>query len=157
MIRSKSILIFICLLWLTACGNRHVYDHFEAIKDYQWGFKEAKQFVVPIANTTKKYNVFLNIRHTEDYAFNNLWIMFSQRSPDGKERAERRSLSLADPSSGRWFGSGNGEIYDDQFVIMKNVTFTEAGSYTYNIRHVMRNDEIDGIMDIGLRVEEVME
>ena len=43
----------------------------------------------------------------------------------------------------------------DGSVSFSPLEFTEAGTYTYTLRHGMRTDPLRGIHDIGMRVEKL--
>jgi gliding motility-associated lipoprotein GldH len=55
--------------------------------------------------------------------------------------------------SGKWRGSGIGDLFDNQFSYRKNIRFEKPGKYQLSIRQGMRAEQLKGIHDIGLRVE----
>ena len=61
---------------------------------------------------------------------------------------------LFDAKSGKPFGnSGLGDIYDHRFELLKDYQFKDRGRYKIKFEQLMRVDTLQGILAIGLRVE----
>ena len=61
-------------------------------------------------------------------------------------------LRLAD-QSGKWLGSGIGNIWQNQIPLVSRVKMTEKGTYKVAIKHGMRDSVLRAVADVGLRVE----
>ncbi len=63
---------------------------------------------------------------------------------------------IFDQKSGEPLGdSGLGDIYDHQFLLMKNYQFVAPGKYKMVFEQYMRADTVQGILAVGVRVETV--
>jgi gliding motility-associated lipoprotein GldH len=63
---------------------------------------------------------------------------------------------LFDAKSGEPFGeSGLGDIYDHQFLLLKDFQFKNPGKYVMTFEQQMRADTLQGILAVGVRVEAV--
>jgi gliding motility-associated lipoprotein GldH len=61
---------------------------------------------------------------------------------------------LFDASSGEPFGnSGLGDIYDHQFLLLKDYQFKKPGKYVMTFEQLMRTDTLQGVLAVGLRIE----
>jgi gliding motility-associated lipoprotein GldH len=61
---------------------------------------------------------------------------------------------LFDEKTGKPNGnSGLGDIYDQQFLLLKDYAFTQPGDYTIQFEQFMRTDSLQGVLAIGVRVE----
>ena len=58
-------------------------------------------------------------------------------------------------ASGKWFGSGLGDILDNPILFKRNLQFPAAGDYQFEIQHAMRQDTVKEIYDVGLRISKV--
>ena len=59
---------------------------------------------------------------------------------------------LAEPN-GTWLGKGFGETKEILFQYKLNYQFPENGAYSIGIIQAMRNDDLPGIEDIGVKIE----
>jgi gliding motility-associated lipoprotein GldH len=147
-------LVFLAILisTLSSCDNKAIYDNTKSIKDNVWNVDDPVIFKVPVKDTLAVYNFYLNIRHTTDYRFANIYFFVTSIYPDGHEARDTVECILAD-RQGKWFGKGISNIRDDQILLRRGLRFPEAGTYTFEFEQAMREKELPGIKDIGLRIE----
>jgi gliding motility-associated lipoprotein GldH len=112
---------------------------------------------VPITDTTATYNVYVNVRNTSEYPYQNFWF-FIEKSFDTQPTVSKDTVEcyLA-YDNGKWIGNGVGAAFDMPVLIEQNLKFAAAGTYRYKIYQGMREDNLQGIRDIGLRVEKIEE
>jgi gliding motility-associated lipoprotein GldH len=73
-------------------------------------------------------------------------------TPDGITSRDTLELTLAD-YDGRWLGSGMGSIKFSRFLFQQGIRFKQTGTYHFMLEQAMRVRDLDGIHDIGLRIE----
>jgi gliding motility-associated lipoprotein GldH len=137
---------------LLGCKNSAVVDTFEPIANQEWRYLDTVVVQVPIEDTSKLYNIFLNVRHTGAYAYRNLYVRMHLYSPSGESGKQTVSFNLADPA-GKWLGKGLGDLYESKVLWREAAKFASAGQYQVVIEQFMREDPLPGISDIGLLVE----
>lgn len=142
------------ILGLGACDYNRLYEQYRPIEDHEWHYDKPVTFEVDIEDTTAKYNLFLDLRHKNNYPYNNIWMMVTTIDPNADTNKLQNEFSLAD-NRGRWKGQNVGSVYDHRFLIRKNFRFEHSGTYQFQIQHLMRKDQLEGVMDVGLRVEGV--
>jgi len=135
-----------------SCDSNRVYEQYETIPDFEWSQEHVLRFEVEITDTIQAYNMYVNVRNSNEYAYSNLW-MFVKTTTPGKEISEQKiQFQLAD-ESGDWYGSGFGDIFDLQRPLKEHVIFPKSGIYVFEIVQGMREAKLKGIVNIGIRVE----
>lgn len=153
LLRKIVLVITVCtLFFLLACDKNRVFDSSIRIEDGQWTVNDVKQFSFEIEDTTAYYNVLINVRNNNEYDYRNLYLFIKMTSPSNKYFADTVEFQLAD-NRGKWMGKGVGNIWQNQLLMLKNVKLLEKGSYQVEIIQGMRDDTLESITDIGLRIE----
>jgi gliding motility-associated lipoprotein GldH len=144
----------ICL-GLGSCNKVDVFEKNTAIPGHKWAynFKPVADFT--ITDTSSLYNLYVVLRHTDAYGYNNIWLNIGSQSPADTMRYQRFDLQLATDARG-WEGAG----MDDIWEIRKSVTngpfkFNKTGVYKFSVAQVMRENPLPEIMNVGIRVEKV--
>lgn len=155
------LLAFFCIAFaFFSCEpNNVVFNQTTALDGY-WGDNEMIEYSLPQLDSLKEYNLFLNIRNTNDYKFNNIFLIVSMNFPHGKTIADTLEYRMANPD-GTWMGQGLGDIKENKLWYKEGVRFLEEGTYTISIGQAMRNNgevegvkRLEGIRDVGFTVEE---
>ncbi|MDC8001684.1 gliding motility lipoprotein GldH [Aequorivita todarodis] len=156
---NKLLALFLTALFLVSCESNTVFSENRAM-DGHWGADEVVEFKLPQLDSLKKYNLFLNIRNTNEYKFNNIFLIVSMNFPHGKTVTDTLEYRMAYPD-GSWMGQGIGDIKENKLWYKENVQFFEEGTYTLDIAHAMRNNgevegvtKLEGITDVGFSIEE---
>lgn len=138
---------------LASCTNDKVaYNEFVSLADAKWDKDTLAIFRADITDTTRLYDIYLQVRNDNDYAFANLWLFIDVISPDGHSRRDTIECFLANPD-GSWLGGGWGSLYSTRCQYMPAIRFATPGSYTFRLTQGMRKDLLTGIHDIGLIIE----
>lgn len=148
-------IITICVLIgiaLISCDRDRYYEKNIAIEKNIWYFDDAKEFDVDIEDSLKTYNFYINVRNTVDYEYANLYFFIKTELPDGELAKDTVECQLAD-LEGKWLGTGSGELRNNNFILRRNMRFTQKGLYRFWLKHGMRTDSLKGIADVGIRLE----
>jgi gliding motility-associated lipoprotein GldH len=140
----------------TGCNNEVVFQGDHEVAGGAWLRTWKPSFRFEVADTITPHDVYLDVRHTGDYPFSNLYTFVTLTDPDGHVHTDTVECTLADPS-GRWFGKGTGFIFSDRFqahVLYKlRDRFPKSGPYTLQLEQAMRTDTLPGMIDVGVSVE----
>lgn len=157
----KKLLLFLltagCFGWTACTVPSGVFEKNVTLPRQQWesGFKPTINFVISPQDTANIYNVYIVLRHTDAYNYNNIWIRGTVKSPgDSTGRSERYDLSLADNEKG-WKGSGMDDIFEDRVWIQQQTKFTRPGTYSYTLEQIMWDDPLKNVLNVGVRIEKV--
>ena len=137
---------------LVSCDRKRVFESYYELDKKGWHKDSVVVFNVQLTDTIKNHNLYVNIRNKGTYAYSNLWLFLSIGSPDGALRTDTVEFTLAEPS-GKWKGSGVGGLHDNHILYKKSVYFPHKGNYTFSIKQGMRDNVLEGIRDIGIRIE----
>ena len=87
-----SFSIAYCLL-INSCTQIEIFEKNTSIPNYKWqqGFAAKGDFV--IADTVSPYNIYLVLRHTDTYQYNNIWLHGSAMTQSAQLQAHYRSSS----------------------------------------------------------------
>ncbi len=140
---------------LPSCTEVGVFEKNILIPGHKWdsAFKPFIDF--EITDTSSQYNIFLVVRHTDAYNFNNIWVRIYSKSP-GDSMAAVQQFDLPLASQNQWTGTGMDDIFEHRLMLYnKPVKFKHSGSYSVTIEQVMRENPLQYVMNVGLRVEKV--
>ena len=141
------------LLSSFACQNPNVLvDENQSINQARWTYVNPIKIKVPIVDTAAAYTLFINLRHTEAYAYSNIFIRIKQGNPNKTQTVWRKEYTLAN-LDGEWLGTGSGNLRSHQLVLFKNYHFSQPGTYVFELEQNMRDNPLKEVSDIGLRVE----
>lgn len=149
---NRCYLFLIFSFFLLSCQNKNtLFEDIERI-DNNWKKNNAKSFSIPILNKDGKYDLQLIIRNNNQYPYRNLYIFTEIISPKGDSVIDTLEYQLADVT-GKWLGSGMGEIKQNTLIFKENISLQDTGKYKVNISHAMRENNLKGLEDISLMVE----
>ncbi len=155
-LKYKYFLIFsFALIFIaSACKESPVYEDYVNIPDYEWTKDYVARFDVDIKDSIQGHNIYVNIRNTGKYPYSNLWLFVKQIAPNGEVSEDKFECHLAS-NTGKWYGSGFGDIFDLQLPYKSEIQFKKPGLYTFEIVQGMRNDSLPGIVNVGLKLDKV--
>jgi gliding motility-associated lipoprotein GldH len=144
---------------LCGCDSKRVFEDNVEFRDRSWKIAEPVQFEFQIADTSKQYNLLMNIRNSLDYPYARIFVNYDLVNLDSASLSKKMITEyLFDQKTGKPLGaSGIGDIYDHQFVILKKYSFRKVGAYKIKFDQFMRMDTIPGILAVGIRVEKAGE
>jgi len=146
---------FLAIILLAACETLDVFEKNVSIPDHEWRSDFLPEISFEITDTTSLYNIFVVLRHTDAYRYNNLWLNIYTQVPGDTIHKERVDLKLATDDKG-WLGSGMDDIFEHRILINRQpLRFVRPGLYRFQLGHIMREEPLQHIMNIGLRVEKV--
>ena len=145
--------ILIILVSLFACTKKGSFNEYKTIPKAVWNRDSLVVFQVPVTDTVQRHNLFLGVRNDINYKYSNLWLFVEIIQPgDTTAVKDTFEFTLADPT-GKWLGSGFGGVKTNEVLFRSNVYFPVAGQYNVKVQHGMRGKLLEGITDIGFRVE----
>lgn len=148
----------LCITWLSCTPPSGVFEKDIALPDQQWesGFRPTFTFAISDRDTAYHYNVYIVLRHTDAYNYNNIWIRGTVKMPgDSASRSDRYDLPLANNEKG-WLGNGMDDIYEQRVWVQQSTKFDHPGTYSFMLEQIMREDPLKHVLNVGVRVERVL-
>jgi gliding motility-associated lipoprotein GldH len=145
---------FILLFCLNfySCTTIDLYEKSVSIPQHEWKSDFKPSFDFEIKDTLSTYKVFLVLRHTERYSFNNIYVNLSVKAPGQNSIVNiRKDIRLGNNETG-WEASGMDDVYEHRSLLAQGERF-RAGLYSFTIQQIMREDPLRNVLNVGLRLE----
>lgn len=143
--------VFIAI-FISSCSQPAIVDEQATLENAKWFKGESTRYSVEINDSLAAYDFYLTIRNTTDYSYSNLYIFLLTRFPNGNQSRDTIECMLAD-KTGKWLGKGWGSIKENTILLKRNLRFPLTGEYQFLIQQAMRVDTLEGISNVGLRIE----
>lgn len=142
-----------CCLFVSSCKQIDLFEKNTVIPEYKWqqNFSAKGDFL--ITDTIAAYSIYLVLRHTDAYQYNNIWLNIGLQPPGDSMHYQKVNLQLGDDANG-WEGTGMNDIWEVRKLLNGEPRrFKQPGKYSFTISQVMRDNPLLYIMSVGLRIE----
>lgn len=155
MINPRFSITFFLALLLSICGCDSEYSltQVQNFPESVWKKDSIISFKFKIERPVSPLNLLYQVQFQPDYPFENIWLDYSLKGPDGNElTASRDNLNLFEPKTGKPLGDGVGNrIFLDAFFL-KSIRLKDTGVYRLDVKHYMRQENLTGIQSLGLKI-----
>jgi gliding motility-associated lipoprotein GldH len=145
----------LCLA-IVSCTTTDLYEKSVAVPGHSWKNSFKPSFTFIIKDTASPYQIFLILRHTDKYNFNNIYINLYARQPNQDTmQSVKYDLTLATNEKG-WLASGMDDIYEHRIPLtptQQQFYFKKPGNYIFTVEQIMRENPLNNVLDVGLRIE----
>ena len=131
-----TIVIFI------SCDNSIVFEKYKSFENQEWNTDSLLSFDYTITDTISTYKLVLNVRHSVEYEYQNLFLFVN--SDSSRDTIE---LLLAD-KSGKWLGSGVGDIREIETLLAEGKSYSKKENKTIKIEQAMRYGDAEKIKNL---------
>jgi gliding motility-associated lipoprotein GldH len=153
----KRLFFFLVLSALyPGCTTIDLYEKSVVIPGHAWKSSFKPSFTFSVKDTSSAYELFLVLRHNDKYSFNNIYInVYAQTPETDTVQAIRRDLTLGNDIEGWKNATGMDDIYEHRIPLTEGqpLRFRRSGDYTFTIEQIMREDPLDNVLNVGLRIE----
>lgn len=147
----RWLLVIILSVAFLSCNNHVVFQEREEMPDMMWTYSNPLGFNVEINDTAALYDIYLDVEHSRDFTYGNLYIGLKVISAGKDTSFQRISIALAD-KLGQWLGTCKGNECSRQFLISDKYQFTETGNNQIIVEQNSREEELQGIKSIELTI-----
>ncbi|GLB54134.1 gliding motility lipoprotein GldH [Neptunitalea chrysea] len=162
-IAGRLLVVLSCLALFVSCDKNTVYTEFKSV-DGNWSKNDTVSFAFTAPDTVNAYNMYVNLRNNEEYAYSNLYLIVELNYPNGKVDSDTLQYEMAKPD-GEWLGKGFSSVKENKLWYKgykEKFSFTQGGDYTVDILHAMRVNgsingvlDLDGVTDVGVSIEKI--
>jgi len=143
------------LFMAASCRQVELFEKNIPIPGYEWSAGFPAKGTFEVTDTLAAYNIYLVLRHTDKYEYNNIWLDVGLQAPGDSLSLQKVDLLLGSDATG-WEGTGMNDIWEVRKPLALNYKgFKKKGEYQFTIYNIMRNNPLRHIMSVGLRVEKV--
>ena len=153
---KRYTIFFICICWLQSCNTIDVYEKTVPLPRHEWQGKDRLPFTFDIKDSVAYYNIYIVLRHSESYHYNNLWVDLTFSFPNKQPQRQRLDIQLANNNNG-WLGTAMDDIIEQRVLINKQPIRLSAGTYQFTLQQIMREDPLQNILNAGMRVEKAVQ
>ncbi|PWA11637.1 gliding motility lipoprotein GldH [Flavobacterium laiguense] len=153
---KNSVLLLLVTVLLFSCDKKRVFDEYKSVGS-AWNKDSIVTFDLPVLDSTKRYDLFVNLRDNNNYKYNNIFLIVSLESPNGYTKVDTLEYQMANPD-GTLLGDGFTDLKESKLYYKENVRF--RGKYKVHIKQVVRETGkvpgvalLDGITEVGFRIE----
>jgi gliding motility-associated lipoprotein GldH len=158
----RKLIALCCVgMLLTSCLGDAVTGDSQTLPSF-WDSQLTVDFTFPELEKEQDYNVYLQLRNTNEYPYSNIFLITTLRYPNGKTAIDTLEYRMARPD-GTWLGEGIGNLKQSKLVLKEKIQFNEEGEYRLEIGQALRNsDEVDGVIrllgitDVGYTIEKAV-
>lgn len=151
----RAVIISTFILYFTACTTVDVFEKNTSVPLQEWQRSFKPSVSLNIEDTVALYNIYVTLRHTHSYSYNNIWLNVDYQLPGDTTRQQRVDIELANSQKG-WLGTGMDDIYEVRRLITpRPYQFKKKGVCTFTLEQIMRDDPLRHVMNAGIRVEKV--
>lgn len=145
-----------CTLYLVSCTTIDLYEKSVSIPGHSWKSSYQPAFTFTIKDTSSPYQLFLILRHNDQYSFNNIYIRLHTKQPGADStRTAQYDLRLGTDNEG-WLASGMDDIYEHRIPLTPvggQFYFKKPGDYIFSVEQIMRENPLNHVFNVGLRIE----
>ena len=150
LVYTSYLILLVSILF--SCTTIDIFEKSIAVPGHEWKSAYRPSFEFSITDTTTTYNVFLVFRHTEKYNFNNLFINLYVKGPGMDSTIKIQQDVLLATNDKGWLGTGMDDVYEHRSTLAARQPL-KAGTYTFTIEQIMREDPLKEVLNVGLRLE----
>lgn len=152
---SGAVAAILCLQ-AAGCKTVDVFEKNVSIPESRWQHSFKPSFHFAVSDTTALYNIYVTLRHTHAYGYNNIWLNLHYTLPGDTTRQQKVDIMLADNQQGRWLGNGMDDIYEIRHLVSAQpFRFTRSGECSFVLEQIMRENPLKHVINAGVRVEKV--
>jgi gliding motility-associated lipoprotein GldH len=119
----------------------------------KWNRKTTQKYNLNVSDNQNPKNIIFVVRNNNDYPYSNIrFIVDFKDLQTKKTETDTLNYILAKPN-GEWLGTGFGDTKETLFLYKVNYRFPKNGKYEINVKQAMRNDNLAGVEDLGVKVE----
>lgn len=152
----KIICYSVFILLFARCTVVPIIDKWQNLSNNQWNKSNKISIPIEIADSDFYYNVYINLRVTNDYKYSNLWMKLNIKYPDSTKLKNDIMLTLAD-HRGKWTGHSLGHVISFRLPALKNKVFGKSGKYIFELEQNMRDTVLKEIMSVGIKIDKEQE
>ena len=152
----KKIILYllITVLAFAACKSEPAYLKTHSFQGNTWNRFDNQVFEIPVNETGKNYDIFITMKRTAEYPYDELPVNVVLQTPSGEERIHeftfKFSESIKDPEL------KEADSLTVEFQLWKEILLSEKGKCTITIENMIPKIATSGIATIGIIMRKSM-
>ncbi len=155
--QNKLLILFFTLITsivlLLGCDQGSLADSNMSMPSRNWNYANKVKVQADIKDSNRPVDIYFKLRHTADYRYSNIFVLLHIKGPAGMKQTRRYEYKLAQPD-GQWNGSGSGNLFTYVLPLLTNYKFPAPGKYELEVEQNMRDNPLQEISDVGIKVSQ---
>ncbi len=153
--KNKALYLLAIVALLFSCTQGEAYYRFHHLKNGQWHQDSVLVFKMDSLsfNPVSRYDVSLEFAENSRYAYRDCWVYIRHNLTDTVFHTDSLQIILSD-EFGKPIGSGVGGLYQLSVPYVSSIVLDTARVYEMHIRHAMRDEWLQGVEKVGVKVME---
>ena len=154
---KKLSFFFWVLLLTTACSFSSHLNTYEFSNG--WKKNEVVTFDFKVPEDKSNYNLFLLLRHNNNYSFSNIFLITELQLANSSILSDTLEYWLSEPS-GKWLGEKSLSLVEHKLLFKRDINLIKDSINYLSIRNSMRLNNVispienlENILDLGLLIE----
>lgn len=151
---AKSLIGYI-ILFFSFCEGNTLYTSTRPIDGCTWDRKASCIFSFSIPDSTQTYDIYLLLKNTSTYPYQNFYLTYYLRDPDCHVLdTSLNNYWLFEAKTGKPLGKGWSwrKHHYHELILVKQHQFATAGEHSLELCQFMRVEKLQGICAIGIKV-----
>jgi len=141
----------IILFFLTACGEKTFYSVDFQEENGSWAFADSKEVQFSIEDTTRAYDLVLDLEHGIEYKYQNIYFKVNTQFPDKTSQDQILPVDLAD-RFGTWYGKCTSKTCSVRIFLQQKTYFNQIGDYQISFEQYSREDPLEYVHALGFKI-----
>lgn len=153
---KHSVLAILMTLALFSCDKQRVFDEYKSVGS-AWHKDSIVSFDLPELDSTKNYNLFVNLRNNNNYPFSNLFLIVALEESNGFTKVDTLEYQMTNPD-GSLLGDGFTDLKESKLFFKEKMKL--KGKHKVIIKQAVRENgkipgitKLEGITEVGFRIE----
>ena len=147
-----AILIGYAIVRLSFFNNKTIYSSFHEISNSNWSTVDTMVFDLKSTIVTNPHNINLFGKINFDFSYSNLFLFINHYFENEIIKKDTVLVPLFD-SFGKPIQNNIGNTQFFNVDYLNNINFTEEGIYKIKVIHGMRENNLDGVEKIGIKLK----
>jgi gliding motility-associated lipoprotein GldH len=150
---NKITLLLLLAITVAGCTTIDVFEKSNHFSNQQWASVDTPVINFSVTDTSSLYNIYLVLRHTDAYNYNNIWVNITTKTPQNTVLNQQLNVELAKNNKG-WLGTGMDDIFEHRIRITRQaIALPAKGNYSFTLKQLMRQDPLQHVLNAGIRIE----
>lgn len=152
---THSIFAVAFLLLLSSCSSTSVFEKVVVQSEEGWHSDSILTFTFTVPEDGH-YDLYYIVKNRTDYPFSNLYLKYDFRGETSQGAKGLQEIMLFHPVTGKPYGKGLGGIMEHKFYAFQHKELHQ-GEHQLLLQHYMRQQVLNGVLAIGIRLDQTSE
>lgn len=138
-------------MFITSCQSTLFYTEYQSIASHLWDRREVKVFNLPVPERDETLSLSVGVRTSDQFAYSRLFVLATLFEEGKAIEKDTIEFSLFNENG---VSTGTGFPYIENTKEANHpVTLKKGKKYKLKLNHIMRNNPVGNIFDVGISLD----